>query len=217
MNCRTSRRTSSLFANSCIVIAAVALPLGLGVDAQTATPGFGPANPFYAASTLPFQAPPFNKIKDADYEPAMNAGIAQNMREFQTIANNTAPPTFDNTLVALERSGQLLERVNQVFGAMLAANTDPTLDKVQDIEAPKLAALSDGEYLNPKLFARVKAIYDKRDSLNLDPDGKRLVERTYDNFVHAGANLSDADRHAFHRFHAKAARRGQRRRVFHHR
>src|SRR5579872_7121003 len=95
----------STLAKCFLAIAAVALPLGLGIDAQTGTPGFGAANPFYAPSTLPFQAPLFNKIKDADYEPAMNAGIAQNLRELQTIANSTAAPTFDNTMVALEKSG----------------------------------------------------------------------------------------------------------------
>lgn len=165
-----------------------------GPQAQTANRAFGPSNPFYAPSTLPFHAPPFDKIKDSDYEPAMDAGIAQNLTEIDKIANDPAPPTFANTFVALEKSGQLLDRVQAAFSGVAGANTDPTLQKIQETEAPKLAALQDAEMLNPKLFARVKAVYDKRASLKLDQDSMRLVERTYANFVHAGANLSDADK-----------------------
>src|SRR5690349_8021453 len=165
-----------------------------GPQAQTARPAFGPSNPFYAPSTLPFHAPPFDKIKDSDYEPAMDAGIAQNLTEIDKIANDPAPPTFANTFVALEKSGQLLDRVQAAFSGVAGANTDPTLQKIQETEAPKLAALQDAEMLNPKLFARVKTVYDKRASLKLDQDSMRLVERTYANFVHAGANLSDADK-----------------------
>lgn len=194
MNFRTSWAKASVLAKASVAMLAAMLPFGPGADAQTAPPGFGPSNPFYTVSALPFQAPPFDKIRDADYAPAIDAGIAQNLRELQAIADNPSPPTFDNTLVALERGGQLLQRVNQVFNAMTSANTDPTLDKVQQIEAPKLAALSDAEYLNPKLFKRIKAIYEQLDSLNLDTDGRRLVEITYDDFVHAGANLSAADK-----------------------
>lgn len=165
-----------------------------GPQAQTAQPAFGPSNPFYAPSTLPFHAPPFNKIKDSDYEPAMDAGIAQNLVEIEKIANSSAPPTFENTFVALEKTGQLLNRVQSAFNGVAGANTDPTLQKIQETEAPKLAALQDAQMLNPKLFARVKAVYDKRGSLKLDQDSMHLVERTYANFVHAGANLSDADK-----------------------
>ena len=161
---------------------------------QNATAPFGPSNPFYAESTLPFHAPPFNKIKESDYEPAIDAGIAQTLTQINTIANNTAPPTFDNTFVALEKSGELLDRVNEVFNGVTSADTDPTLQKVQETEAPKLAALQDAEMLNPRLFARVKTVYDTRAALKLDPDSMRLVERTYANFVHAGANLSDVNK-----------------------
>ena len=183
-----------------LAAAALALCPVAGTQAQTQTPsqsqtpGFGPSNPFYAASTLPFHAPPFDRIRDADYQPAIDAGIAENLRQINTIANDSAAPTFANTLVALEKSGQLLDRVEEVFNGVTSADTDPTLQKVQETEAPKLAALSDAEFLNPKLFARVSAIYKQRDSLHLDNDSMRLVERTYDNFVHAGANLSDADK-----------------------
>ena len=165
-----------------------------GPQTQTTKPAFGPSNPFYAPSALPFHAPLFNKIKDSDYEPAIDAGIAQNLAEIEKIANAPTAPTLTNTFVALEKSGQLLERVESVFNGVTGANTDPTLQKIQETEAPKLAALQDAEMLNSKLFARVKGVYEKRDSLKLDPDSMRLVERTYANFVHAGANLSDADK-----------------------
>ncbi|MGD0840500.1 MAG: peptidyl-dipeptidase Dcp [Candidatus Acidiferrales bacterium] len=155
---------------------------------------FGPSNPFYAASTLPFQAPPFDKIKDADYQPAIEAGIAQQEKEVQEIADNPAAATFENTIVALEKSGQLITRVSLVFNGVTGANTDDELQKVQEIEAPKLAALQDAIYLNAKLFARVKAVYDKRATLNLDPESLRLVEYDYQEFMHAGANLSADDR-----------------------
>jgi peptidyl-dipeptidase Dcp len=155
---------------------------------------FGPSNPFYAASKLPFQAPPFDKIKDADYQPAIEAGIAQQLKETDAIANNSAAPTFDNTIVAMEKTGQLLNRVSLVFFGVTGANTNDTLQKVQQIETPKLAALQDAIFLNTKLFARVKAVYDARASLKLDAESLRLVEVDYREFVKAGAKLSDADK-----------------------
>jgi peptidyl-dipeptidase Dcp len=155
---------------------------------------FGPSNPFYAASKLPFQAPPFDKIKDPDYQPAIEAGIAQQMQETEAIANNSAAPTFDNTIVAMEKTGQLLNRVTQVFSGVTSANTNDTLQKVQEVETPKLAALQDAIYLNSKLFARVKAVYDVRANLKLDAESLRLVEVDYREFVKAGAKLSDAEK-----------------------
>ncbi len=131
---------------------------------------FGPSNPFYAPSTLPFQAPPFDKIKDEDYQPAIEAGMAQELTEVQAIADNPAAPTFENTLVAMEKTGQLLQRAMAAFGAVTGANTNPLLQKVRTEEAPKLAAHYDAIYLNTKLFARVAAVYKQRDSLKLDPE-----------------------------------------------
>jgi peptidyl-dipeptidase Dcp len=155
---------------------------------------FGPSNPFYAPSTLPFQAPPFDKIKDEDYLPAIEAGIAQQEAEIKAIADDPAAPTFDNTIVAREKSGRLLDRVMAAFEGVTGANTDPTLQNVETIEAPKLAAHEDFIYLNTKLFARIAAIYRQRASLQLDPESLRLLEHDYDKFVHAGANLSEADK-----------------------
>ena len=171
-----------------------AIVLGSVIPALAAPAEFGPANPFYAPSTLPFQAPPFDKIKDDDYQPAIEAGMEQQKAEILAIADNAAAPTFENTFVAMEKSGRLLDRALAAFGASTGANTNPKLQEVKSIEAPKLAAHQDFVYLNPKLFARVDAIYKQRATLKLDPESLRLLERVYDDFVHAGANLSEADK-----------------------
>jgi peptidyl-dipeptidase Dcp len=162
--------------------------------AMAAQGGFGLSNPFYSASSLPFQAPPFDKIKDSDYQPAIEAGMAQQIEEVRAIAENPAAPTFENTVVALEKTGQLFMRVMLVFNGVTGANLNPELQKVQDIEAPKLAAHQDAIYLNSKLFGRISAIYKERASLHLDAEALRLVEYDYLQFVHAGANLSDRDK-----------------------
>ena len=176
------------------VITAV-LVLGLTtLPMQAADTEFGPQNPFYAPSTLPFQAPPFDKIKDSDYQPAIEAGMAQQKKEVETIANNPDPPTFQNTFIPMEKSGELLQRASAAFFSVSAADTNPTLQNVRSAVAPQLAAHSDAIHLNPTLFQRVKTIYQKRASLKLDPESLRLVEITYDQFVHAGANLSDTDK-----------------------
>ena len=159
-----------------------------------ATADFGPSNPFFAPSTLPFHAPPFDKIRNEDFQPAIEAGIAQHEDEIQRIAENADAPTFENTIVAMEKSGQLLDRVMAVFSGITGANTNDTLQKVRTIEAPKLAAHRDFMYLNAKLFARVDAIYKQRAALKLDPESLRLVERYHDDFIHAGANLSETDK-----------------------
>jgi peptidyl-dipeptidase Dcp len=152
------------------------------------------SNPFFTASTLPYQAPPFDKIKDGDYQPAIEEGMRQQLEEVEKIANNPEPPTFDNTYVALQKSGVLLNRVMAVFNAITSANTDDALQKLQEEEAPKLAAHADAIHLNGKLFQRIQAVYDQRDSLKLDPESQRLIDVVYRQFVMAGAKLSDADK-----------------------
>ncbi len=171
-----------------------ALGMTAASDGWAKGAGLPASNPFAAPSTLPFHAPPFDKIKDSDYQPAMEAGMREQLAEIEKIANDKAAPTFENTFVAMERTGQLLARSAAAFSAVTAANTDPTLQKVQEAIAPKFAAHADAIHLNPKLFARVKAVYDQRASLKLDAESLRLVEVTYQQFVHAGANLSDADK-----------------------
>jgi peptidyl-dipeptidase Dcp len=189
----------------CTLIGAEAIALGSINSALAAGADFGPSNAFYVASTLPFQAPPFDKIKDEDYQPAIEAGMAQQQAEIQAIADDAAAPTFDNTIVAMEKSGRLLERVMAAFDGVTGANTNPTLQNIKTIEAPKLAAHKDFIYLNTKLFARIAAIYKQRTSLKLDPESLRLVEHCYDKFVHAGADLSEADKAELKKLNEEAA------------
>ena len=168
--------------------------LGVCSAAAPAPQNGASANPFAAPSTLPLQAPAFDKIKDTDYEPAFDEGMKQQLGEIDKIASDPAAPNFDNTIVALEKSGQMLTRVSTTFFNIVSANTSPALDKIQAAVAPKLAAHQDAIFLNPKLFQRVKAVYDSRAKLHLDPESQRLPQVDYLQFVHAGANLSDADK-----------------------
>jgi len=167
--------------------------------------GFGQSNPFYAPSTLPFQAPPFDKIRYADFQPAIEAGMTQQRTEIEAIANNPNAPTFENTIVSPEKSGQLLDRVAAAFRCVTGANTNPTLQKIETEEAPKLAAHKDFIYLNTKLFERIAAIYQQRASLKLDPESLRLVERYYETFVHEGAKLSEAEKAALKKLNEEAS------------
>ncbi len=159
-----------------------------------ATTVLAQSNPFFTPSALPFQAPPFDQIKDADYQPAIEEGMKRQLAEIETIANNPDPPTFENTIVAMEKTGDLLTRAVKVFFALTGSNTNPTLQKIEADESPKLAAHQDAIFLNPKLFTRVKAIYDQRNSLSLDPETQYLVYRYDRNFIRAGAQLSEADK-----------------------
>ncbi len=172
-------------------LSAAGAAAGSSTGAQAA---FGPANPFYAASPLPYQAPRFDRIKDEDYRPAIEAGIAQQLAQVRAIAQNPAAPTFKNTFVPLEKSGALLDRAHQAFNGVTGANTNSTLQAAKSALAPQLAALHDAIYLNAKLFARISAIHERRDTSGLDPESRRLVQVTYDEFVRAGARLAAADK-----------------------
>jgi peptidyl-dipeptidase Dcp len=166
----------------------------ISVAPATAQTAATAQNPLLAPSTLPFGAPPFDRIKDSDFQPAIDEGMQQDLADIAKIADQSAPPTFDNTIVALERSGQLLARVQRVFGGLAQSNTNPTLQRVRRYEAPRLAAHSDAINLNPKLFARVRTIYEHRKTSGLNAEQQYLVERYYIRFVRAGANLSEADK-----------------------
>lgn len=155
---------------------------------------FSSANPFFEPSKLPFQAPAFDKIKDSDFQPAIEAGMKQQMEEIQKIIDDTQAPTFENTILAIENSGQLLGRVNRVFNLLTGANTNPELQKIQEEEAPKLTANNDAIYLNTKLFKRVEAVYQQREKLTLDPESKKLLDYYYQRFELSGAKLSEADK-----------------------
>src|SRR3954469_6801522 len=177
---------------SATAIFASAAPAGFILAAPARA--YAATGPFDAPSSLPYQAPRFDLIKDGDYQPAFEKGMQQQLSEIATIAGNKTAPTFDNTIVAMERSGRMLERVNNAFFGVVQANTNPTLDKVQTTEAPKLAAHSDSIFLNDKLFARVKTLYDRRAELKLDPEALQVLTLYYRQFVHAGANLAPKDK-----------------------
>src|ERR1700760_4873844 len=176
-----------------LLASALLLPLSpMTLHAQTATLPAG--SPFAAASSLPYAAPRFDKIKDTDYQPAIEAGMVQDTADSDMVANNPAAPSFDNTIVALEKSGRLLADANLLFQNVLQSNSSDVLQKVNNDEAPRLQAHTDGILLNPKLFARVKAVYDARETSGLTQDQKFLAERYYRKFVHAGAELSETDK-----------------------
>jgi peptidyl-dipeptidase Dcp len=154
-------------------------------------------NPFFTASTLPFKAPRFDEIQETDYQPAIEEGMRQQMLEIARIIDNPAPPTFENTLVELEKSGELLSRVMHVFSAITGADTSEFLQQVQEDVAPRLAAHEDAIYLDRRLFERVQSVYDQRDTLSLDAESRRLLDWYYnDVFVQKGARLSEPDKAA---------------------
>ncbi len=151
-------------------------------------------NPFAQPSSLPFELPPFDRIHDADFLPAYEAGMAEELRQVGAIAHNPQPPTFDNTIVARERSGALLQRVDNAFGRLNACNTNPQMQAIDTQMAPKLAAHADAIQLDPALWARVDALYQKRASLNLDPEQLQLLSRYHTEMVRDGARLTGAQK-----------------------
>jgi len=152
------------------------------------------SNPLLTKSPLPFQYPPFDKIKDAHFLPAIEQGMRESLAEVEAIANNPAKPTFDNTVVALERAGALLRRSTTVFFNLNGTITNPEMQKIQRTLAPKLAAHSDAIRLNPALFARIDTLYAARDTLGLDAESQRLLWRYYQDFVRAGAKLPESSK-----------------------
>jgi peptidyl-dipeptidase Dcp len=163
------------------------------------------SNPFAKVSALPFHYPAFDNIKDEHFLPAFAAGMREQLREIDGIANNPKPATFDNTVVAMERSGQLLNRVETTFSSLQTANTNDKLDAIDREMAPKLAAHNDAIFLNDKLYQRVKSLYDKRAKLSLDAESLFLLERYNKDFVRAGARLSPADKDKLKAFNAEIA------------
>src|SRR5512146_154493 len=161
---------------------------------SVARPALAPDNPFAEPSPLPFGAPPFDRIRDEHFSPAIDEGIRRHLAEVEAIANQDASPTFENTIAALELSGQLLARVVRVFDAITSANTNEFLQEVQAQTAPRRAAHYDAIYLDDALFARVDTIFRQRAALGLTPEQRYLVERYHDEFVRAGARLSPADK-----------------------
>src|SRR6266536_2460511 len=162
-------------------------------------------NPLLTESSLPYHIPPFDKIKDEHFEPAIEAGMREQLKEVEAVANNSETPTFDNTIVALERTGRLLDRAERTFSNLNACNTNPTLQKIEKEMAPKLSAHRDAIHLNGKLFSRIQQLYDNRDKLGLDPESAYLLERYYKDFVRAGAKLSDPDKEKLKKINAELA------------
>ncbi len=182
-----------------LILALFAAPLlALSVRAADESPSPSAApmteNPLLQESSLDFHYPPFDKIKDENFTPAYEKGMADQLKEIEPIASSTEKPTFENTIVALEKTGELLGRVDRIFSNLAGANTNPALQKIETEMAPKLAAQQDEIFLNGPLFKRIETIYNDRDKLGLDDESKWLVERYYKDFVRAGAKLSDADK-----------------------
>ena len=149
--------------------------------------------------------PPFDRIEDAHYQPAFEQGMAEQLAEIEAIAAQSDPPTFENTIVAMERSGRLLDRVATVFFGLSSAHTNDAMDAVRSEVAPKLAAHTDAILLNGDLFARVRTLYEERDALDLDAEARRLVAEYYTDFVRAGARLDDAQKERIEEINAELA------------
>ena len=185
--------------------AALGLCLQLAAAKEAGQSGAKGDNPLLQKSTLPYQFPPFDRIKPEHFPPAFAAGMAEELKEVDAIATDPAKPTFENTIVALEKSGQTLGRVNAIFSNLASANTNPALQKMESEIAPKLAAHNDAIRLNSALFARVRSLYEQRDKLGLDPESRWLLERYEKDFVHAGAQLSDPDKEKLKTLNAEIA------------
>src|SRR5260370_2906036 len=157
------------------------------------TPALSPAdpdNPLLPASALPYHYPPFDKIKDAHFIPAIEAGMRGQLKEIEPIANSSEKPTFENTVVALERTGRLLDRAETTFSNLNSCNTNPALQKIETEMAPKLSAHRDAIHLNSKLFARIQQLYDNRDKLALDPESAYLLDPSPNTFAPPALHLS---------------------------
>jgi peptidyl-dipeptidase Dcp len=167
-------------------------------------------SPFAAVSPLPLHYPRFDRIKDSDFAPAFDAGMAEQLREVRAIADNAAAPTFDNTLVALERSGLVLDRAQTVFFNLVGADTNDARNTLRSDYAPRFSAHSDAILLDSKLFARIESLYSRRASLGLDAESIRLIERYYSDFVRAGAKLAAADKEKLKAMNVELATLGSR-------
>jgi len=186
-----------------IVLSLVLLGWGRGARAQLPS-----SNPFALPSPLLYQAPPFDRIHNTDFQPAIEEGMRQQLAEVEAIIRDPAAPTFENTILPLERSGQLLGRVQRVFGGLTSSNTNDTLQAIQRALAPRMAAHRDAISLNDTLFQRIKYLYDHRTSLGLDSLQRLVVERYYKDFVRSGANLSPADKERLRALNREMAQLG---------
>ena len=188
-----------------VTAAVLAMAFAIGNAPNAAAQEEMADNPFLAQSPLPYQHPPFDRIDDAHYAPAFERGMADQIAEIEAIAGSSEPATFENTIVALERSGQLLNRVASTFFALASADTNDAINAIRNEMAPRLAAHTDRMLLDAGLFARVEALYEQRDALGLDDESRRLVEQYYVDFVRAGARLSDTEKERMQAINARLA------------
>jgi peptidyl-dipeptidase Dcp len=186
----------------CRLLVASSLPALMGAAHAADAPR---ANPLLVESTLPLHFPRFDQIRDEDFAPALEQGIAEHRKEIAAIAANPDKPTFDNTILAMERSGRLLDRTQTIFSNLASANTDPKLQDLERTMAPKFAAHQDEVQLDPRLFARIDALYAQRDSLGLDAESARLLWRYHQDFVRAGAQLPESSKARLRALNAQIA------------
>ncbi|MCX7169359.1 MAG: M3 family metallopeptidase [Proteobacteria bacterium] len=184
---------------------ATSLILASGPCAAAGSPAAPDDNPFFAESSLPYRMPPFDRIKDAHYAPAFAAGMSRQLAEIAAIADNPEPASFDNTIVAMEKSGQLLQRVSNVFFNLTGANTNDAMQAVERDLSPQLAAHRDAIMHNARLFGRVNALYQQRQLLALDAESLYLLERYQTDFKRAGAQLSAPDKQQLKTLNAELA------------
>ena len=173
--------------------AGLAIVLGACSSQQKSDVAATTPNPFFTEYTTPYGVPPFDQIEVAHYKPALLKGMEEQTKEVKAIVSNPEEPTFENTIVALDQCGQLLQKTMYAFSGQSSVNTN---DEIQELEReiyPMLSKHSDDISLNPALFARVKAVYENQAKFNLDKEQKKLLEETYKGFVRGGANLSEAD------------------------
>ncbi|MCS2425196.1 M3 family metallopeptidase [Parabacteroides goldsteinii] len=181
--------------NKALMAAGLVVVLGACNSSKKSDVADAAPNPFFTEYTTPFGVPPFDKIEVAHYKPAFEKGMEEQKKEIDAIVNNPEEPTFENTIVALDRSGELLTKVMYAFSGQSSVNTTDEIQALEQELYPVLSAHSDDISLNPALFTRVKVVYDKQASMNLNKEQKKLLEETYKGFVRGGANL-DADKQA---------------------
>jgi peptidyl-dipeptidase Dcp len=193
----------------CVILLCFALSFCAKKQAEPEAAASAPAeaaNPFFEAYGTPFETPPFDRIRDEHFMPAFREGMARQKKEIESVVASPEAPTFANTIEAVERSGELLTRVANVFFCLTEGNTNPALQAMEAEVSPLLAKHRDDITLDPKLFARYKAVYDSRDKLQLTPEQARLLEKGYKSFVRGGANLDDAAKAAFRSINEELSR-----------
>ena len=188
-----------------VTAAGVALAIGIGGALNAAQQEEMADNPFFTESPLPYQLPPFDRVDDAHYRPAFERGMADQIAEIEAITGASDPPSFENTIVALERSGRLLDRVASTFFSLASADTNDAINAIRNEMAPRLAAHTDRILLDGDLFAHVEALYDERAEIDLDDESRRLIAEYYVDFVRAGARLSDGEKERMQAINAELA------------